>query len=196
VALKLLRPELAAVLGAERFLAESRTTARLQHPHILPLLDSGMAGALPFYVMPRVEGESLDLSVWSEEAGDWVAAEEPGISRGTVDLIYLAVRLALVEVLTHGKRPPLLFDDPFITFDDRRRAGAMALLRELSTMHQVILFTCSAAYDGYADRVITLPDRGAVLEVPATAPPPAARPAGPEARPVQSVGPLWEHTND
>ena len=148
------------------------------------------------YARVRVEGESLDLSVWSEEAGDWVAAEEPGISRGTVDLIYLAVRLALVEVLTHGKRPPLLFDDPFITFDDRRRAGAMALLRELSTMHQVILFTCSAAYDGYADRVITLPDRGAVLEVPATAPPPAARPAGPEARPVQSVGPLWEHTND
>jgi len=59
VALKVLRPELAAVIGAERFLAEIRTTANLQHPHILPLFDSGAAGALLFYVMPFVEGESL-----------------------------------------------------------------------------------------------------------------------------------------
>jgi serine/threonine-protein kinase len=59
VALKVLRPELAAVVGAERFLAEIRTTAKLQHPHILPLHDSGEADGLLFYVMPRVEGESL-----------------------------------------------------------------------------------------------------------------------------------------
>jgi tRNA A-37 threonylcarbamoyl transferase component Bud32/WD40 repeat protein len=59
VAVKVLRPELAAVLGHERFLAEIRTTASLQHPNILPLFDSGMAGAVPFYVMPFVEGESL-----------------------------------------------------------------------------------------------------------------------------------------
>jgi serine/threonine-protein kinase len=59
VALKLLRPELAAVIGAERFLAEIRTTANLQHPHILPLFDSGAADGLLFYVMPYVEGETL-----------------------------------------------------------------------------------------------------------------------------------------
>ena len=82
VALKVLRPELAAVIGAERFLAEIRTTANLQHPHILPLFDSGRTGgqadrradgssepltAQPpdrltdflFYVMPYIEGESL-----------------------------------------------------------------------------------------------------------------------------------------
>jgi serine/threonine-protein kinase len=59
VALKLLRPELAAVIGAERFLAEIRTTAKLQHPHILPLFDSGEADGLLFYVMPFVEGISL-----------------------------------------------------------------------------------------------------------------------------------------
>ena len=59
VAVKVLRPELAAVLGLERFLAEIRTTASLQHPNILPLFDSGMAGSVPFYVMPFVEGESL-----------------------------------------------------------------------------------------------------------------------------------------
>jgi tRNA A-37 threonylcarbamoyl transferase component Bud32 len=59
VALKVMKPELAAVLGAERFLAEIRTTANLQHPHILPLFDSGEADSFLFYVMPYVEGESL-----------------------------------------------------------------------------------------------------------------------------------------
>ena len=59
VAVKVLRPELAAVIGAERFLAEIKTTANLQHPHILPLFDSGAADSFLFYVMPFVEGESL-----------------------------------------------------------------------------------------------------------------------------------------
>ena len=59
VALKVLRPELAAVIGAERFLAEIKLTANLQHPHILPLFDSGEADGCLFYVMPFVEGESL-----------------------------------------------------------------------------------------------------------------------------------------
>src|SRR5207249_946175 len=59
VAVKVLRPELAAVIGAERFLAEIKTTANLQHPHILPLHDSGEAGGTVFYVMPYIEGESL-----------------------------------------------------------------------------------------------------------------------------------------
>ncbi len=59
VALKVLRPELAAVLGAERFIREITTTANLRHPHILPLYDSGEADGLLFYVMPFVEGESL-----------------------------------------------------------------------------------------------------------------------------------------
>jgi serine/threonine-protein kinase len=59
VALKVLKPELAAVVGAERFLAEIKTTAGLQHPHILPLHDSGEADGFLFYVMPYVEGETL-----------------------------------------------------------------------------------------------------------------------------------------
>lgn len=59
VALKVLRPELAAVIGADRFLAEIRTTANLQHPHILALFDSGQLDGTVFYVMPFVEGESL-----------------------------------------------------------------------------------------------------------------------------------------
>ena len=59
VAIKVLRPELAAVIGAERFLAEIKTTANLQHPHILALHRFGRGGRLLFYVMPFVEGESL-----------------------------------------------------------------------------------------------------------------------------------------
>ena len=66
VALKVLRPELAAVLGADRFVQEIKTTAQLQHPHILPLYDSGSTAAGPgggtaflYYVMPYIQGESL-----------------------------------------------------------------------------------------------------------------------------------------
>jgi len=59
VALKVLKPELAAVLGAERFIVEIKTTASLQHPHILPLFDSGSADGFLFYVMPYIEGETL-----------------------------------------------------------------------------------------------------------------------------------------
>ena len=59
VALKVLRPELAAVLGADRFVVEIKTTAALQHPHILPLFDSGTADGFLYYVMPYVEGETL-----------------------------------------------------------------------------------------------------------------------------------------
>jgi serine/threonine-protein kinase len=59
VAVKVLHPELSAVIGADRFLAEIRTTANLQHPHILPLFNSGEADGLLFYVMPYVEGETL-----------------------------------------------------------------------------------------------------------------------------------------
>jgi Tol biopolymer transport system component/tRNA A-37 threonylcarbamoyl transferase component Bud32 len=59
VAIKVLRPELAAVLGAERFVQEITTTAALQHPHILPLFDSGSADGFLFYVMPFIDGETL-----------------------------------------------------------------------------------------------------------------------------------------
>ncbi len=52
VAVKVLRPELAVVIGAERFLTEIRTTANLQHPHILPLFDSGVTDTFLYYVMP------------------------------------------------------------------------------------------------------------------------------------------------
>src|SRR5512147_1675531 len=59
VAIKVLHPELSAVIGGDRFLSEIKTTASLQHPHILGLIDSGEADGLLYYVMPYVSGESL-----------------------------------------------------------------------------------------------------------------------------------------
>jgi tetratricopeptide (TPR) repeat protein len=66
VAVKVLRPELSAVLGGERFLREIETTARMRHPHIVPLYDSGEAGGFLFYVMPLIEGESLRARIERE----------------------------------------------------------------------------------------------------------------------------------
>ncbi len=68
VALKVLRPELAAALGAERFLREIRLAAQLQHPHILPLHESGDADGFLYYVMPYVEGETLEERILREGA--------------------------------------------------------------------------------------------------------------------------------
>ena len=67
VAIKVLHPDLGAALGGERFLSEIRTTARLQHPHILPLLDSGAAEGLLYYVMPLVTGETLRARLQREK---------------------------------------------------------------------------------------------------------------------------------
>ncbi|MGH7499356.1 MAG: serine/threonine-protein kinase [Gemmatimonadales bacterium] len=67
VALKVLHPELAASLGPERFLREIRITAQLQHPHILPVLDSGDVAGLLWYTMPYVEGETLRQRITREK---------------------------------------------------------------------------------------------------------------------------------
>ncbi|MCK5488859.1 MAG: protein kinase, partial [Gemmatimonadetes bacterium] len=66
VAIKVLKPELAESVGADRFLREIRTTANLRHPHIVPLYDSGQAAGFLYYVMPYVEGESLEQRLESE----------------------------------------------------------------------------------------------------------------------------------
>ena len=96
VAVKVLRPELAAAIGAERFLSEIRTTARLQHPHILPLLDSGevadprdgATGRLLYYVMPFVSGETLRARL--ERERQLPIADALGIAREVADALSYA----------------------------------------------------------------------------------------------------------
>ncbi|HTS89316.1 MAG TPA: protein kinase, partial [Gemmatimonadales bacterium] len=88
VAVKVLRPELAATLGPDRFLREIRIAAQLQHPHILPLLDSGEADGFLYYVMPYIEGESLRDRV--AEKGELPIAETTRLLRDVVDALSYA----------------------------------------------------------------------------------------------------------
>jgi serine/threonine-protein kinase len=110
VALKLLKPELAAVLGADRFVQEITTTASLQHPHILPLFDSGNVDGFLFYVMPYVEGETLreKLSRETQLGVD----EAVRIAREVADALDYAHRHGVIHrdikpenVLLHDGRP-------------------------------------------------------------------------------------------
>jgi serine/threonine-protein kinase len=107
VALKVLRPELSAILGGERFLAEIKTTANLQHPHILSLFDSGEADGLVYYVMPYVEGESLRDRLNREK--QLPVEDAVGIAREVADALAYAHSHGVVHrdikpenILLHG----------------------------------------------------------------------------------------------
>ncbi len=102
VALKVLRPELAAVIGADRFLQEIKVTANLQHPHILPLHDSGDAGGFLYYVMPYVEG-----GAWG--AGDNRAIDSTGLSTAGRTSGRFRSRFGI----SHGKHGPPPFPRDF-----------------------------------------------------------------------------------
>ena len=88
VAVKVMLPEVAASFGAERFLREIQLAARLTHPHILPLLDSGTADGVPFYVMPFVDGE--DVRAWLDRDGRLGVADAVQIAREVADALNYA----------------------------------------------------------------------------------------------------------
>jgi len=110
VALKVLKPELAAVLGAERFVVEIKTTAALQHPHILPLFDSGTADSFLYYVMPYIQGETLRTKLDREtQLG---IEESVKIAREVADALDYAHRHGVIHrdikpenILLHDGRP-------------------------------------------------------------------------------------------
>ncbi len=95
VAIKVLHPDLGAALGGERFLTEIRTTARLQHPHILPLLDSGSSDGLLYYVMPLVTGETLRARLQRER--QLPIDEAVRISREVADALGYAHELGVIH---------------------------------------------------------------------------------------------------
>ncbi|MHB1095944.1 MAG: protein kinase domain-containing protein [Gemmatimonadaceae bacterium] len=110
VALKVLKPELAAVLGAERFVVEIKTTAALQHPHILPLFDSGEADGFLYYVMPYVEGETLRSKLDRET--QFSVEESVRITTQVADALDYAHRHGVIHrdikpenILLHDGRP-------------------------------------------------------------------------------------------
>lgn len=114
------------------------------------------------YRRVRVDDKSLDIEVHAPELDDWVPVSS--LSQGTLDLVYLAARLGLVRLVTGDRRPPLVFDDPFVTLDDTRATRALALLKRVATDFQIIYLTTSDRYDAAADAVVELPGPTAVDE--------------------------------
>jgi eukaryotic-like serine/threonine-protein kinase len=110
VAIKVLKPDLAAVLGADRFITEIRTTAALQHPHILALFDSGEADGFLFYVMPFIDGETLRAKLDRER--QLGIDESVRITREVADALDYAHRHGVIHrdikpenILLHDGRP-------------------------------------------------------------------------------------------
>ncbi|MBA3779118.1 MAG: AAA family ATPase [Chloroflexi bacterium] len=106
------------------------------------------------YRRVRVDEQQLTFRVWAPERGHWVEVQE--LSQGTLDQFYLAARLGLVRQVTQGGRPPLILDDPFVSFDDERAVRSAELLKAMAADYQVLLLTTSDRYDSVADTVIKL----------------------------------------
>ena len=104
----------------------------------------------------RVDEGTLTFSVHSPETGGWIDVRR--LSQGTLDALYLCARLGIVRQVTSPAAPPLLLDDPFVTFDDERAMRALALLKDMARDLQVILITTSDRYDQLADHVVVLPE--------------------------------------
>ena len=106
------------------------------------------------YRRVAVDDKTLDIRVHAPERGDWV--DVTSLSQGTLDLVYLVARIGLVRLVTGDRRPPLILDDPFVTFDDDRATRALDLLRDIARDFQVIYLTTSDRYDAAADAVVPL----------------------------------------
>lgn len=148
----------AALAGLQRAIASTMARATRY-------LERRMNGAVTQitdgrYRRVRIDDETLAISVVAPEKGDWVDVRE--LSDGTLGKVYLAARLGLVRYATGDRRPPIVLDDPFVTFDDTHAARAFTLLRELTVDHQVIYLTATDRYDPAADTVVELPGPTAV----------------------------------
>jgi uncharacterized protein YhaN len=98
--------------------------------------------------------DNLEIQVVHEAREEPVAVGD--LSRGTQDQVYLAARLALSDLVFRDAKPPLLMDDPFVTFDPQRKQAALELCKRLAADRQIILFTCHEGYEASADHVIEL----------------------------------------
>jgi DNA repair exonuclease SbcCD ATPase subunit len=147
---------------AER--ATMRTATRYLEKHMVGDLEKVTAGR---YRRVRVDDSSLSIEVFAPELRDWV--DVVTLSQGTLDLVYLTARIGLVRLVTGGRRPPLVLDDPFVTLDDARATRALELLKSISGDFQVIYLTTSERYDAAADAVRILEGPTAMDTAPATA---------------------------
>jgi len=113
------------------------------------------------YKQVRVNKETLEFGVYSDEKGDWAKPEPKSgeLSGGAIDEFYLAFRLALVRLIFGDKKPPLILDDPFVNFDSVRLANTLNFFKTLASDYQIIIFTLSDLYDKVADNIILLDEK-------------------------------------
>jgi len=140
---------LAAIDRAEQ--ATMKTATRYLETHMVRDLAAVTDGR---YRRVRVDDKSLEIEIHAPEKNDWVPVSS--LSQGTLDLVYLVARLGLVRLVTGDRRPPLVFDDPFVTLDDARASRALGLLKTIASDFQVIYLTTSPRYDEAADAVVVL----------------------------------------
>ena len=124
--------------------ATLKTAARYLEEHMGPAVERVTGGR---YREVRVDDQSLAFRVRAPETGTLVDARQ--LSQGTSDQLFLAARLGLVRLVTMDRRPPIILDDSFVTFDEERAQRALELLKEVATEQgfQVLLLTCSDRFD-------------------------------------------------
>jgi DNA repair exonuclease SbcCD ATPase subunit len=170
---------LSAIEAAER--ATLKTAARYLEEHMGPTISAVTDGR---YDDIEVDEQSLAFKVRAPETGEPVEVGQ--LSQGTADQLFLAARLGLVRLVTLDRRPPLILDDPFVTFDSARAERAVRLVRGFAHEQgfQVLLLTCSDRFDPLADKLIVLPgpSKERVLAMPRKAadPSPPAKVDGPQ----------------
>ncbi len=155
------------IVAAEQ--ATMKSATRYLEKRMVRDLELATAGR---YRHVRVDDKTLDIEVRAPEKRDWVKVS--ALSQGTLDLVFLTARLGLVRLVTGDRRPPLIFDDPFVTLDGTRAARALGLLKGITSDFQVIYLTCSDRYDGVADAIVELPGPTAIDD--ATPPPEGTSP--------------------
>jgi DNA repair exonuclease SbcCD ATPase subunit len=140
--------------------ATLKTAARYLEEHMGPAVERITGGR---YREVKVDDQSLAFRVRTPETGTVVDARQ--LSQGMSDQLFLAARLGLVRLVTMDRRPPIILDDPFVTFDEERAQRALELLKEFATEQgfQVLLLTCSERFDALADELIVLDAPSSVL---------------------------------
>ncbi len=119
----------------ERTLREIETAEQATMKTATRFLERRMVGDMERitggrYRRVSVDDRTLDIRLHAPEKGDWVDVRS--LSQGTLDLVFLSARLGLVRLVTGDRRPPLIFDDPFVTLDEARAGRALELLREMA----------------------------------------------------------------
>ena len=107
------------------------------------------------YNKVKFDRQTLKFSVFSTEKDDWIDPDKD-LSQGTRDQLYLAARMSLVRIISMDRTPLLIFDEPFLTFDQQRRANALKLLNECKDKYQILILSCNDYYQECADNHISL----------------------------------------